>query len=417
MPPIRADFAEAISAANALYDSMFQESVDDLRARQPELASKIQNLPWTKDGIQGKEEWDAISGLIRLLDGVESGPFVQLIEEPWVVEGRNYAALEALGFAEYGMPAGTSVMSNPTITDGITDQEAKILATLPTAAYPAANYLDDHDLLDKLLDPEQITLEERTITLPLSGETELTLIRTRPGAAQTMDSLEHSVRAIEELMGFPFPRRQLIFLIVEAPGGGAHKDTHVHIRQDELVDDRAYQGATLTLIAHEASHYYWKSIPSPHCVPADADVSQYIWLGESVATFIEYMVYHSSPSKYRPVTLDEYFRFGNSPCTIVQSIAEFEDLVPDKTNSWNYYDCQYTLGARLFHDLYNNMDETAFSQALRRLYLHTYFDTPVCDDDPTVICHLREAFTTYASEETRATVESLIDRHYYGKPE
>ena len=162
---------------------------------------------------------------------------------------------------------------------------------------------------------------------------------------------------------------------------------------------------------------YWKSTLSPHCVPADAGVSKHIWLSESVATFIEYMVYHSSPSKYRPVTLDEYFRFGNSPCTIVQSIAEFEDLVPDKTNSWNYYDCQYTLGARLFHDLYNNMDETAFSQALRRLYLHTYFDTPVCDDDPTVICHLREAFTTYASEETRATVESLIDRHYYGKPE
>ena len=162
---------------------------------------------------------------------------------------------------------------------------------------------------------------------------------------------------------------------------------------------------------------YWKSIPSPHCVPADADVSQYIWLGESVATFIEYMVYHSSPSQYRPVTLDEFFRFGHQPCTLVQSIAEFEDLLPNETDPWQYYDCQYTLGARLFLDLYRNMDETAFRLALRRLYLHTHFDTPACDDDPTVICHLREAFTTYASEETRATVESLIDRHYYGKPE
>ena len=378
---------------------------------------KIETLPWTEDGIQGEEEWDAISSLIRLSNDVEAGLFVQLIEEPWVVEGRNYAALEALGFGEYGMPAGTRVMSNPTITDGITDSEAKILATLPTAAYPASNFLDDHDLLDKLLDPEQNTLEERTITLPLSGETELTIIRTRPGVTRTMDLLEHSVRSIEELMGFPFPRRQLIFLFEEAPGGGAHKDTHVHIRQDEQVDARSFQGATLTVLVHEASHYYWKSRPSPHCVPADADVSEYIWLSESVATFLEYLVYHSSPWQYRPVTLDEYFWFGHSPCTIVQSITEFEDLDPGKTDSWQYYDCQYTLGARLFLDLYNNMDETAFRLALRRLYLHTHFDTPVCDDDPTVICHLGEAFTTYASEETKAMVERVIDRHYYGRPE
>ena len=162
---------------------------------------------------------------------------------------------------------------------------------------------------------------------------------------------------------------------------------------------------------------YWKSIPSPHCVPADAGVSRYIWLSESVATFIEFLVYNSFPTPYNRPTFDEYLRNWHQPCTLVQSIAEFEELLPRETDPFQYYDCQYTLGARLFHDLYNNMDETAFSQALRRLYLHTYFDTPVCDDDPTVICHLREAFTTYASEETRATVESLIDRHYYGKPE
>ena len=130
-----------------------------------------------------------------------------------------------------------------------------------------------------------------------------------------------------------------------------------------------------------------------------------------------YIVHNTPPSQYRPVTLDEFFRFGHQPCTLVQSIAEFEDLLPNETDPWQYYDCQYTLGARLFLDLYRNMDETAFRLALRRLYLHTHFDTPACDDDPTVIGHLREAFTTYASEETRATVESLIDRHYYGKPE
>ena len=110
-------------------------------------------------------------------------------------------------------------MSHPTISDGVTDQEAKILATLTTAADPVGYYLDDHDLLDKLLDPEQVTLEGRTITLPLAGETDITIIRTRPRTDLTMDFLEHSVRSIEEFMGRPFPRRQVIYLFVEAPGG------------------------------------------------------------------------------------------------------------------------------------------------------------------------------------------------------
>ncbi len=397
---------------------MFENSIRNLRRNRPQLASGIEALSWTKDGIQGEEEWDAASSLILLADGVSARLSELLLEEPWVAEGSNYAALEALGFVANRTNART-VVSNPDITDGITNQEAKILATLPTAAYPTENYLyeEDYDLLDKLLDPAQHTLEERIITLPLSGEIELTLIRTRPGIDITMNQLEHSVRAIEEFMGFPFPRRQLIFLVVEAPGGGAHKDTHVHVRQDEHIDDMSHQGATMTLLAHESSHYLWKSKPSPHCVPADEDVSKYIWLSESVATFIEYMIYDTSPWQHPPVTLDEYFRFGHSPCTIVKSIAEFENLVVDETDPWQYYDCQYTLGTRLFHELYNNMDQTAFRLALRRLYLHTHFDTPACDDDPTVICHLREAFATYAPEGTWPTVESIIDRHYHGPPQ
>ncbi len=222
--PIREDFAEAISAANALYDSMLQESADYLRTSNPDLASKIENLTWIDDGVQGKEEWDAIDALIRLADSIEAAQLEQLLEEQWVVDGSNYAALEALGFVADGTHAKT-ILTNHTLTDGITDQEAKILATLPTSAYAAENYLydDDHDLLDRLLDPAQRTLEERTITLPLSGEIELTIIRTRTGIARTMDQLEYSVRAIEQFMGLSFPRQQLIFLVVEAPGGGRTK--------------------------------------------------------------------------------------------------------------------------------------------------------------------------------------------------
>ena len=118
---------------------------------------KIDSLPWIEDGIQGLNEVGAVRGLTSLAD---TGHTARLIEEPWVVEGRNHPALESLQFLKYDHPETLDkIMSHPTISDGVTDQEAKILATLATAADPVGHVLDDHDLLDKLLDPEQVTLE------------------------------------------------------------------------------------------------------------------------------------------------------------------------------------------------------------------------------------------------------------------
>ena len=59
----------------------------------PELARKIEGLPWIEDGIEGVREFGALRGLILLAD---AGHTTRLIEEPWVVEGRNYQGLEVL---------------------------------------------------------------------------------------------------------------------------------------------------------------------------------------------------------------------------------------------------------------------------------------------------------------------------------
>ena len=276
-------------------------------------------------------------------------------------------------------------MSHPTISDGITDEEAKILATLVPAANPVGYFLKDPDLLDKLLDPDQVTLEERTITLPLAGETDITIIRTRPGADRTMDFLEHSVRSIEEFMGLPFPQRQVIYLFVEAPGGGVNLDTHVQIRAGEQVTSGE---SMFNLVAHLASHYYWGELP--------------IWLSQGAATFMESVV---KDTLHGPLDAE--------PCRLARTIAEFEDLVPDP-RSRDYYDCEYSLGTLLLRDLYHKMDDTTFRLAFRRLYLHTVFNVSddECDDYGTTICHVKEAFTTYVPEKTRSVVEDVITRRY-----
>ena len=305
---------------------------------------KIASLPWIEDGIQGLIEVRAVQGLTSLAD---TGYTARLIDESWVVEGRNHAALEALNFLKSEHPETLSeVMSHPTISDGITDQEAKVLATLGTAADPVAEFLDDHDLLDKLLDPEQVTLEERTITLPLAGETELTIIRTRPGVDRTMDLIEHSVRSIEEFMGLPFPRRQVIYLFVAAPGGGKNHSTHVQIRGDEQVrsSERVRAGAMLSVLAHETSHHYWRGYPR--------------WITEGASVFMDIVVADRLHDPIETVLLEQF-----APCQLVQTIAEFEDLEPDRS-SFRYYNCLYTFAPRLLHDLYHNMDDTTFPPRL-----------------------------------------------------
>ena len=349
----------------------------------PELARRIERLPWIQDGIEAVQELHAAIGLIFLAD---AGHAARLIEEPWVVEGRNYAALEALSVLKSNTPETLDkIMSHPTVGDGITDQEAKVLASLTTAANPVGYLLEDADLLDKLLDPEQVLLEERTITLPLAGETDITIIRTRSGSDRTMDFMEHSVRSIEEFMGLPFPRRQAVYLFVDAPGGGINLDTHVQIRASEQLTSGE---SMFNLVAHETSHYYWKGLPS--------------WLSEGAATFMESVV---EDTLHRPPDTE--------PCLLAQTIAEFETLESDPT-SFDYYDCEYSLGTNLLYELYQNMDDTTFRLAFRRLYLHTSFSVSdgECEDFGTTICHVREAFSAYVPEETKSVVEDVITRRY-----
>ncbi len=387
LPPIRPDFASIIEAGNPEYERWVRQDIDELREGMPELARKIEGLSWIEDGIEGLREFGAFRGLIRLAD---AGHTARLIEEPWVVEGRNYPALESLSALAINYPETLDkIMSHPAISDGITDQEAKIVATLTTAANPVGYRLEDHDLLDKLLDPEQVTLEERTITLPLAGETEISIVRTRPGGDHTMDFLEHSVRSIEEFMGLPFPRQQVIYLFTEAQGGGIHHGTHVSIRADEQATSAE---SMFDIVAHEASHYYWRRSPS--------------WMVEGGATFMESVVRDTL-----------HGRLNTEPYGPPRSIAELEELERDPSTSREFSRCNYTLGERLFRDLYRNMDDTTFRLAFRRLYLHTVYDiSNECNnaDGRATICHVKEAFSAYAPEETAATVEKVIARWYDG---
>ena len=353
-----------------------QNAIDELRDTEPELAEEIEDLHWVEDGIS-RNEFNAVRGLIRL---AETGYATQLLEESWVVEGRNHPALESLWYLVINdIEVLSTIMSHPTISDGISEQEAKIIATLWA--------LDDWSLLDMYLDPERVSLEERSITLPMAGEIDLSIVRTHQGTDGTMDLLERAVRGVEEFMGLPFPQRQVIYLFAHAPKRGGNYRTHILNWVDE---QNVRPEPTLSLFAHEASHYYWRGLPR--------------WMVEGAATLTQAIAKNT-----------QHGLIEIGPCVLARNIAEFEDLERDP-NSIYYEDCIYSLGERLFRDLYRNMEETAFRLAFRRLYLHRVFNIPGddCDDYEKTICHVREAFAHYAPEGTKADIEKTIERWHDG---
>ena len=360
----------------------------ELRREMPERWQLIWELPWISDGLVFSEE-AAAQGLIYLT--LEGGDyFPKFMELPWVIEGRNKPAMEALGgLAGYYPEEFKKVIKHPTIRDGITDEGAKIVATLNDAA--AYN----PDLVETLLDPEKVTSEERAIDLPLAGQVLLTIIRTRPGAAATMDLLETAVRTVEGYMSLPLLRQQAIYFFGDAvlPTYDGHNSWSIIVSLPGLDRDNYDPESALNHFAHELAHYYWRASEA--------------WISEGGAMFIEAIQNNASTGwPLHP---------QNGPCPYVDSIAELERLDPEQRAD-SAYSCNYSLGERLFHDLYRVLGDTAFQSGFSRLYLLRLADDPDddCEGIYLGICHVAAAFKADASEEAAAKVDQVIACWYEG---
>lgn len=391
LPPVKADMAEARSSRLTWLTDDVRAAINDLRVRGPDLAAQIEDLSWIADGIQLDMEAYAVRGLIALAD---AGQLARFIEEPWVAEGRNHPALRnlAINNISYDPPEVYNwVVDHPALNDGISDREAKILASLGSP--------DDSSRLDS---GSPHTIEERTIILPLAGEVELTIIRTdlERGYAGMMNDLEHSIRSHEEFMGVPFPQRQVNYLI--KPGGGGNwSESFVY------VGDSYHDGPYPHTIAHEAAHYHW-TWPRAGWTPFPANLA---WVSEGAAELLAY-----GPDAARVDWVEDEW---NAPC-VGLTITELEasDFALERDGGSQ---CWYPVGEAFYRDLYRAMESTNFRLAFRRWLLHSMFDlADVCVGDDmgisTTYCHVMEAFTTYASEDNRAAVEDVINRWYGHTP-
>lgn len=417
-PPTATPAPELPDGYAALTDSEYLEETNR------EAAESIRSLFWVADGVTDAEKYATEILLLFAIDG--ESLFWSLTDTPWLESGNtqqldkaleslailseldlevaedvllmpfldtleplDLVALESLSRLSDDEDAFWQVIDHPVVSDGIDDEEAKIVALLGGVNE------NNPDLVATLLDFSLITMEQRVIDLPLAGPVTLAIIRTGPGAARSMDILEDSVRNIEDFMGEPFPQRYVALLfesLSEDFTDGTNDGTYMAIRADydtnEVSDE--LDSTPGMIIAHEVAHYYWFNGRS--------------WLVEGAAEFTAAMSEAVRVDRQPDLT-------AFPPCSFVSTISELED--EDYGPEAPINECNYSLGSRLFLDLYFNLDDTDFWESFSDLYLIAKA-APIEEDNPdkgTGIEELRDAFEENAD---RDTVEVVTARWYEG---
>ena len=362
-----------------------QDGIDDVEAgaigwmanmASAEVASSVVALGWVQDGLE-ETEVGAIEEL-SYMTNVNAREALRIVGMQFVesLDPPDLPALASLRrLAAFRPDAFARVMRHGALRDGVSDELAPVVATLNGVART------NPGLIDVLLDPSNVLLEQRNIRLPISGEVVLAVIRTSPGAARSIDLLEHSVRSAEALMGAPLPTSYVGLLYEEAVAGsfaGTNFGTHIAIVPRYDVDDGSHEASFAGhSIAHEVAHYYWRD---------NAD-----WVDEGAADVMASIVDSARTGRSVGVT--------NLPCAYASSIAELEGLDPARDDV--EFTCNYSLGERLFADLYRTLGEEGFVRGFRDLYR----------GESVGIEHLREAFSLAGDDGAGSVV---IARWYDG---
>ena len=375
----------------------------------PNAVSRLVSLPWLIDGINENESWavssladlssESTTSVMQLLskawytDGIsedeslavtmigsishDTGSASKFVQMPFLdsIEPADHFALGSLATLGYESPeVFDSILSHPSVADGITNDEATVVALVYDVQ--ATN----PDLIDTLLDPSATQIEKRDIILPLAGNVQLSIVRMEPGAARSMDLLENAVRFAEDYMNEPLPLNFVLLLYADAvqPGYAGHNTSTnmtVHPDFDSDADESDYAAS---ILAHEVAHYYWGN-------------SAEMWLDEGAAELMA--IIHEEATIGRQVW-DSADAF---PCPYAADLSALERLSDDASTE----DCAYNLGTRFFLDLHRALGEDEFRRGFRMLYL---LGRDALDpDDPGVrrIDHVRDAFdfSTVARDE------------------
>ena len=319
----------------------------------PESVPALHSTEWASKGID-LLEGRVIAALVELsADSDEDLTFPEWLAMPFLdtVDPADDAALQALVSVRRNDPvAYRAIMSHNTMKAPITDQWMSIIAALPGPRIPTrGRYAVPTSLVDRLLNPSVVTVENRTISLPLAGPVTIAVVRTKPGSAESKERLVHAIRAAEEFMQEPFPVKHVTLLFADWPAdfpvvaiNNHHSLTASAILDVGEGDPMASQSRYI--IAHETAHFYWTG---------HAD-----WLDEAAAELIARHATASDDYPYRP----------HWECDLPESLTpddlEEIQLHPEQPG----YSCNYAIGLSHLTDMRDGLDTPDFMDWLRAQY-------------------------------------------------
>ena len=355
------------------------ESLEALSLREMSVRGleAILSRPWIEDGLDESERKVIdLVGMIGTRDGAAAD---RILEMPFLetIEHADADALESLRHLAWEVPhLFRRALAHPTLQGGITDDWVEVVAVsaVVNGGHP--------DLLDTLLDPARVTVERRAITLPLAGETDLAIVRIQAGSERSMEALEHAVRGVEDFMELPLPVQHVtvVFLDYLGEGYGAF-NAYSYMAALTLYDQDGY---ALSVLPHEVSHYYWRN--------------NHAWVDEGAATFMARVV-GDNPTGER---LDRWGMVHRYPSTL----SELERLLSAGMVDHYVWGANYSLGDRLYSELYRALGDEAFREGFRNLYLAT-------EGVKAGIGELKQAFKA-AAPDAAATIETIAARWYDG---
>ena len=297
----------------------------------------------------------AIATFIWLLDPFEAGHL------PWALKAVEYAgtATGDLGqhvlrtlheLAASSPDVGEQLSSASWIADGINDEEAALLGTLSHVERR------DRELFEDLI--QRHYSQSTTITLPLAGDVNIRLIKKEPFRSdeEPLSTVAESVRAIEELMGVPFPTSDVVVLLVN----------------NATIDAQGYRHATFVVVRESSLRAL------PHLIARHYRFGSSRWLEGGVAEFTRAYVDDRRRTQSLSSRRVELSRKVEDDCRDEQGTENLRHMVyifDSGTLTFGF--CLFPLAEQFLLAVFNAVGEEAFSSALRELYLsnQTYLET------------------------------------------
>ena len=315
--------------------------------QEPGMVETIRGMRWLMDHVSSEElETLKMWLYIRENDRVVADKATEL---SWFGNGPgdflDNRALESLYWlTRRGL--ASQLTSESWFADGINEEEAALLVPAGAVSYKSP------DLAGDLLATQHT--QTRTVSLPLGGRVRIWVFQNTPfpEGEDLVSTIEETIHMAEERMRVPFPKSEVILLVLDRSQKSYKMDVgyfHDHMR---LIR----KGGEVYRLPHETAHYYFNRGPS--------------WFREGGAEFIA--VHYDDWKGTRDLELGraDAARLARH-CIEQDQMENIRHLLHVLSNSWDDErpkGCRYTMGESLFHELYEVMGEAATWLALGDLH-------------------------------------------------